>query len=70
MSSMLCALARSVSVQTGLKGEALDAKVNELTGGQDAPAAGAGRDMGALEFRRTLAALNDAFRRLADVKRG
>ena len=63
------AFARSVSVRTGRRGEELDAKVRELTRGLDAPAPGRGRDMGAQEFRRALAALNDAFRRLADVKR-
>ena len=63
------ALVRSVSVQTGLRGEALDAKVDGLAQGMRPPRPGRKRDIGAQEFRRALKAINKAFRRLADEKR-
>jgi len=53
------ALTRTVAHQTGLRGEALRKRVDELTGGM-VPPAGRGR-MPAAIFKRQLGILNDAF---------
>jgi hypothetical protein len=55
-------------VQTGLRGAALDARVNELMPNRPALSA-KGRDLAAAEFTRELEAINDAFGRLDDAKR-
>ena len=52
------ALTRTVAAQTGLRGEALQKRVAELLGGGGGPA-----------FRLRLKRLNNAFRKLAPVKR-
>jgi hypothetical protein len=59
---------QAASVQTGLRGAALDARVNELMPNRPALSA-KGRDLAAAEFTRELEAINDAFGRLDDAKR-
>jgi hypothetical protein len=57
------ALTRTVAHQTGLRGEALRKRVDELTGGM-IPPAGRGK-MPAAIFKRQLGILNDAFLRVS-----
>jgi len=62
------AFEQAAAVQTGLRGAALDARVNELMPNRPARAA-KGRDLAAAEFTRELESINDAFGRLDDAKR-
>lgn len=59
----------SVSLRTGLRGPALEARVRELHGKAGLPTTRGQRDVGAYEFQRELDSINDAFRRLEDAKR-
>jgi hypothetical protein len=63
------ALVRTVAAQTGLRGDALFRRVNQLAGGDEVPAprarAEGGRRPGEGSFRAQLDAINTAFRTLA-----
>jgi len=59
---------QAASVQTGLRGDALKSRVNELMPNRPSRSA-KGRDVGGAEFLRELEAINDAFGRLDDAKR-
>lgn len=72
------AFKKSVTAVTGLRGKALDARIHEFTKDLEIPTnlsaalevtAGRAKDMSALEFRRFLRGLNEAFRRVDNVKR-
>jgi hypothetical protein len=64
------AFARSVCVNLGLRGEALDGKVMELLKGSRFLSYGTGKDISEYEFKRELMHINNAFRRLEDGKTG
>jgi hypothetical protein len=59
----------AVSLKTGLRGDALQARVDALAPELRGLGGGAGRDIGLSEFRRHLERINRAFRRLDDAKR-
>lgn len=59
---------QATSVQTGLRGDALKSRVNELMPNRPSHAH-QGRDLAGAEFTRELEAINDAFGRLDDAKR-
>jgi hypothetical protein len=58
------ALARAVSARTGLRGQALDARLNDVIGGGSTTTAKPARGPRAAGFDGQLRRLNDAFRRL------
>lgn len=64
------ALLQSVATQSGLRGDALKQRVNELTLNLPPPVHTSRRDIDNTEFLRQLKILNDAFRRLEHGKRG
>jgi hypothetical protein len=63
------AFEHEVSIRTGLRGEALAAKVKALANGRAYPRAEGRRDISRSTFRHLLGNLNAAFGRLSDVKR-
>jgi hypothetical protein len=62
------AFGQTLAAQTGLRGPALEARVQEFLPGR-AARPGKGKDLGAGDFQRELETINDAFRRLKDAKR-
>lgn len=60
---------KAVSLQTGLKGKALEARARELLGKDPVLRSTEKRDLSAPDFQRELKTINEAFRRLEDAKR-